>query len=297
MFTTSKIEGTTLVTDEANTNPRKLQKTIHSWFEGTISSPQKFARTTEKWKTTSLANSSGEAWLIVSEDQSYTDFDASFNCRIWRQFEDWISSIKGFNQTWIKEGSKRLLLNAAKEHAEGKPHKKAICLHLQDKGLTIRERSETMHQNSGFMVRDLNVRKQKDFEPTNKKFVTAYFVVKEELPITKFTKILGLEEKHSVALGEAYRKNMLGSMMIDFIERWLSNEMKKELEEADYSNILIDGSIDASIVEKEAIFAITFDLSPPGIDKIGAKVSSLDVADLHGADVNSVLECIKTSVW
>ena len=146
-----------------------------------------------------------------------------------------------------------------------------------------------MHQNSGCIVRDLDARKQKDFEPTNKKFVTAYFVVKEELPITKFTKILELEEKHSVALGEAYSKNMLGSMMIDFIERWLSNELKKELEEADFSNILTYGSIDASIVENEAIFAI--------LDKIGAKVSSLDVADLHGADVNNVLECIKTSVW
>ena len=99
MFTTSNVEGTTLVTDEANTNPRKRQKTVHSCFEGTISSSQKFARTTEKWKTTSFANSDGEAWLIVSEDQSYTDFDASVNCRIWRQFEDWISSMKSFDQT------------------------------------------------------------------------------------------------------------------------------------------------------------------------------------------------------
>ena len=54
MFTTSNVEGTTLVTDEANTNPRKRQKTVHSWFEGTISSSQKSARTTEKWKTTPL---------------------------------------------------------------------------------------------------------------------------------------------------------------------------------------------------------------------------------------------------
>ena len=61
---------TSLVTDEANTNPKKRQKTIHSWFGGTSSSSQKFAkmtnesknkawklqtRTAEKWKTTSLA--------------------------------------------------------------------------------------------------------------------------------------------------------------------------------------------------------------------------------------------------
>ena len=67
MFTTSKMEGITLVTDETNTNPEKCQ--IHSWFEGTSLSSQKFAmimqenkskartlqtRTAEKWKTTCL---------------------------------------------------------------------------------------------------------------------------------------------------------------------------------------------------------------------------------------------------
>ena len=79
--------------------------------------------------------------------------------------------------------------------------------------------------------------KKKDFELTNKKFETVYFVVKEELPKTKFAKILELKEKHGVALGEAYRNNMSGSMIIDFFGKWLFNELKKELEEADFFNI------------------------------------------------------------
>ena len=139
----------------------------------------------------------------------------------------------------MKEGSKRLLLNAAKEHAEGKPHKKAFDFHLHHKGLTVCECSETMYQNAEGIVHSLDVMKQKDFEPTKKKFETAYFVVKKVLPVTKFTKILELEEKHGVALGEAYRNNMSGSMMIDFIGKWLSNELKKELEEADFFSILM----------------------------------------------------------
>ena len=82
-----------------------------------------------------------------------------------------------------------------------------------------------MHQNARGIVHDLDVMKQKDFELTKKKFETAYFVVKEELPITKikFTKIL---EKHGVALGKAYVNNMSGSMIIDFNGKWLSNELK-----------------------------------------------------------------------
>ena len=38
MITTSKVEDTTLVTDEANADPEKCQKTMHSWFGGTSSS-------------------------------------------------------------------------------------------------------------------------------------------------------------------------------------------------------------------------------------------------------------------
>ena len=122
----------------------------------------------------------GETWLIVNEDQSYMDLVASFNWRICWQFEDQINSIKGFNHAWIKGGSKQLLLNAAKEHAKGELHKKAFDLHLQDKGLTVCEHSETMHQNARGIFCGLDVMKQKDFELTKKKFETTYFLVKEE---------------------------------------------------------------------------------------------------------------------
>ena len=43
----------------------------------------------------------------------------------------------------------------------------------------------------------------------------------------------------------------------------------------------MDYSRGANIVEKEALFPITFDPSPPGTDKIAAKVSCLDLADVH----------------
>ena len=116
-------------TDESKNNARTLQK-----------------RTVEKWNNTFKYD--GEAWLIVNKDQSNTDLVASFNCRICRQFEDQINLIKGFKHTWIKEGSKRLLLNTAKEYAESKPQKKDFDLCLQDTGLTVRKRSKTTYHNA-----------------------------------------------------------------------------------------------------------------------------------------------------
>ena len=49
----------------------------------------------------------------------------------------------------------------------------------------------------------------------------------------------------------------------------------------------MDYSRGANIVEKEALFPITFDPSPPGTVKIGAKVSCLDVAK----ELSSLVSC------
>ena len=77
--------------------------------------------------------------------------------------------------------------------------------------------------------------------------------------------------------------------MIDFTRKWLSNNLKKTLEQSEFFSILTDGSTDVSTIEKEAIFAITFDSSPRGTDKIGIKLSYLLLEDLHDADPKNVL--------
>ena len=49
------------------------------------------------------------------------------------------------------------------------------------------------------------------------KFKTAYFIVKEELPISKLKKIHMFEVKHGMQLGEAYANDTCAGVMIDFI--------------------------------------------------------------------------------
>ena len=60
-------------------------------------------------------------------------------------------------------------------------------------------------------------------------------------------------------------------------------------------NFLTDGSKDASITEKEAIFTIHFDLSPIGEDRVKICTSSLDLADLKNANSRWVIEAINDS--
>ena len=84
-----------------------------------------------------LIKYSGEVWLEVNIDPANKTNVSTLACKICKRFEDRINSIKNFNEAWVRGGSKRLLLHAAIEHAEGEPHKKAYDLHLKEQGLSI----------------------------------------------------------------------------------------------------------------------------------------------------------------
>ena len=187
--------------------------------------------TAEKWKSTSLAKYNAEDWLVVNTDAKST-LVTSMNCAICQKFEERITSIKGFNYQWLREGSKRLLLHAAVEHAEGQAHKRAYDLHLKSKSISACERTDILQPlldegRQRSIMQGLGVMQMKDFELTKKKFETAYFVAKEEIPLAKFSMILELEDKHGVVLGNAYRNNVTGGCMIDYIADNIMKELKE----------------------------------------------------------------------
>lgn len=102
-------------------------------------------------------------------------------------------------------------------------------------------------------------------EITMEKFETAYFVVKEELPITKYKAILLLEEKHGVELGKAYCNDSSGGVIIDYIAESIAQDLQHKLKKSKFYSTFLDGSTDANIVEKEAFFVVTLDPTPPNI--------------------------------
>ena len=53
-----------------------------------------------------------------------------------------------------------------------------------------------------------------DVVKTKVKFEVAYFVAKEQLPLSKFPKLLNLEEKHGVDIGRSYRNDMSCNVFI-----------------------------------------------------------------------------------
>ena len=86
---------------------------------------------------------------------------------------------------------------------------------------------------------------------TKNKFETAYFVVKQELPISKCKNILKLESKHGVEVGTKYLTDPSVGTFIDFMGQELKHQLNADLAKAKFYSVLCDGSMDTTTVENE----------------------------------------------
>ena len=64
-------------------------------------------------------------------------------------------------------------------------------------------------------------------------------------------------------LGETYVNDTSADVMIDFIRDSVALDLKNTLENLNFFSFLTDGSTDASVTKKEAIFVVVFNSTPP----------------------------------
>lgn len=114
-----------------------------------------------------------------------------------------------------------------------------------------------------------------DLANTKIKFDVAYFIAKEELPLSKFPKLLQLEERHGVTIGTAYRNDMSCSTFIAHIGEEMERNLREQLSSVKFFSVLTDGSEDASVSEMEAVFVQYLETNPPGRDTIQVATSFL----------------------
>ena len=155
----------------------------------------------------------------------------------------------------------------------GEPHKRALDLHLTaDKGQTAVERAEAMKASTDarqqLITSGIKNMQSADIAKTKSKFETAYFIAKEEMPLIKYPQILKLEEKHGVDIGTAYRNNKSCTTFIDYIGEELGKRLQEKITGVNFFSVLTDGSEDASVSEKEAIFVQYLEKNPPGKDTV-----------------------------
>ena len=129
---------------------------------------------------------------------------------------------------------------------------------------------------------------------THKKFETAYFIAKEELPLTKFERILALEElHHNVELMLTGNNGMCGEF-IDYIANDLALKVLQKLNSSNFHSALWDGTTDVSVSEKETIFVLY-------LDKVGSdwevlvKTEFIGLAEVNHADAEGIKQSIYES--
>lgn len=234
--------------------------------------------TANRWVATNLAAHMAQEWLVINEDNA--GHEVSLNCTVCKTYADKLRGMKNFSGAWAFSGSTNLRLSNAEDHARGEPHERALDLHLkEEKGQSATERAKVLGSlnTSGQQLITSGIANMQasDHAKTKTKFEVAYSIAKEELPLSKYPQLLKLEEKHGVDIGTAYRNDMSCNVFISHIAEVLASDLREKLSNVNFFSVLTDGSEDASISEKEAIFVRFLDPNPPRRDTIQVVTSFL----------------------
>ena len=263
-------------------NDSKTKKT-------TSSAPRlvKYKTVEVNWIEKSLAPFDAKIWLQYDKDGEHA---TNLLCKVCTQFREHIEGIQYFKEDWIT-GSTNYRSSNATDHAEGVPHKEAMKNYYKSVGKTHVEKRDRNQQSIESGLARMN---EKDIILTRKKFDTAYFIAKEDLLLTKFVRILALEELHNVELGNACRNNNMRGEFIDYIADDLASKVLQQLKSSNLHSALWDGTTDVSIPEKETIFVLY-------LDKVGSdgdvlvKTEFLGLAEVNHARAGGIKQSIYES--
>ena len=226
-------------------------------------------------------------WLKYDKDEEYA---TNLFCKVCTQFREHIEGIQYFKEDWIT-GSTNYRSSNATDHAEGVPHKEAMKHYYKSLGKTHDEKRDHNQQSIESGLARMN---EKDVMLTHKKFETAYFIAKEELPLTKFERILALEElHHNVELMLIGNNGMCGEF-IDYIADDLALKVLQKLNSSNFHSALWDGTTDVSVSEKETIFVLYLD-SVRSDGEVLVKTEFLGLAEVNHAHVEEIKQSIYES--
>lgn len=288
---------------------KKRQKTISFKRKSGSETPAKnkikvyerklLLQTANKWKDTTLAKYNANDWL---ETESVDGIVTALKCRVCQEYASQIPILKGYTPEWSGgKGCRRLQHSSAIIHAEGMSHQKAFEIFMKTTGMSLYERIEKQNELQHEMrqtdiLSGIQAMNSKDFDLTKKKFEVAYFIAKEELSLSLYPKIIQLQEKHGVIFGQAYKNENTCGTFIDYIALSLAKDLKKKLNSRNFFSILIDGSNDVSILEKEAIFVVTFNPNPTGKSEVCVECDFLSLSDVEYGTSQGVFNTIKESL-
>ena len=120
----------------------------------------------------------------------------------------------------------------------------------------------------------------------SKLFDISYMLAKEELPLSKYPALIEVEKRRGVDVGNTYNTEHKCKEFTSLIGETMRSEVLGSLMQAKYISILMDGSTDCSVTEKELIYVMYVNSGKPECHFLCLK----DVPDATAAGVKATLE-------
>lgn len=251
--------------------------------------------TVEKWKHNDLAQYEADTWLDYDTSKTETGkYCTVLKCKVCTQFQSSIEKRKNFSRAFI-DGSTNFRLTNVIDHANSDMHKIALSLFHVENG----QKSQPF-KNKPTLEFKLNATQVEDLR---RKFDISYFIVKEELPLAKYEKILNLEKRHGVPHSSVYSNRTAATEFISYQAKELQTELSKDIAKSNFYSIMFDGTTDKSVTEQEAVFALYFDLDPvepelsdKGAPMVKVKMGFISLENIKSSNAQGVLDGIQNSL-
>ena len=136
------------------------------------------------------------------------------------------------------------------KHSKSDIHKKAVSLERQP----TRTINEILRSTP--IGRAVALASSEEKDRASRLFEVAYMISKE-MPFTKFPAIVELDKRHSVDLGQTYHTQKCQEFA-SILGETMSDDLVEALRSCRYMSVLMDGSTDSSVTEKEPFYVYVY---------------------------------------
>ena len=222
-------------------------------------------------------------WLRYEETSGFV---TRVYCELCRKHADRLKSLRNYSASFVHGvmGSSLKKDNVGK-HSRSDMHKKAVDIYKRPKTMEDLYRSTPIG-------RALAGASAEEMQRVSKLFDIAYMLAKEELPFSKYPSIIEVEKHHGVDIGNTYNTEHKCKEFTCLIGEIMRSQILDGLAHAKYISILMDGSTDCSVVEKELFFVMYVASGKPQCHFLCLK----DVSDASAAGIKATLEMYFTDM-
>lgn len=203
-------------------------------------------------------------------------------CDLCLRHEDRIKYLRNFNRSMIEGATgEQIKKDQVDKHAKSLMHLKALDLDLKPGTL------DEIYKETP-LGRSITIQESGHREKVKKLFDITYLVCQEEMSFMKFPRLLELEKRHGVDLGEAYATDKKCQEFTTIIGSLLQETLIESLKNSNFLTILTDGSTDVSNSEKELIYVMYLNKNNGTVE---SKFYALKSATKCDADSLTTLIC------